>query len=223
MLYIIILLLWIVFARPRRRTFLFRIIIILPFAAMLTVPILFFSDGLPIYTFDLFTGTITITDTGIETLKIVFIKLFLSLLGLAVFTVSDGITDILKGLRKAWMPATLLNIIYITISYIGIIADQARRMMRAQSARSFAVSPAVRIRISGALIGSLFIRSYNRSNFVYQAMLARGYSGDPYDLPEQRLPHAAPNRSRIAAAYIFGFILFLALGAVVSARFINGF
>ncbi|MFN8563911.1 MAG: energy-coupling factor transporter transmembrane component T [Anaerolineae bacterium] len=56
--------------------------------------------------------------------------------------------------------------------------------MRARSARSASLpgrksggSPLWRARSAGGMVGSLFLRSYERSERVYAAMLARGYDG----------------------------------------------
>ena len=72
----------------------------------------------------------------------------------------------------------------ITISrYLAVLGDEAGRMNRARQARSASADGRAgggigwRARTTGAMVGSLFIRSYERSERVYAAMLARGFEG----------------------------------------------
>jgi cobalt/nickel transport system permease protein len=65
-----------------------------------------------------------------------------------------------------------------------LLADEAGRMNRARQARSAAPprgrsggSLTWRARVTGAMVGSLFIRAYERSERIYAAMLARGFAG----------------------------------------------
>jgi cobalt/nickel transport system permease protein len=57
-------------------------------------------------------------------------------------------------------------------------------MMRARAARSASAdgtgggTAAWRLKVVGGMIGSLFLRSYERSERVYAAMLARGFDGE---------------------------------------------
>jgi cobalt/nickel transport system permease protein len=68
--------------------------------------------------------------------------------------------------------------------YLFVLIDEAARLLRAREARSARLAPgsgggslAWRARIAGHMAGQLFLRSYERSDRVYSAMLARGYAG----------------------------------------------
>jgi cobalt/nickel transport system permease protein len=68
--------------------------------------------------------------------------------------------------------------------YLGTLRDEAERLLRARTARSGALPGhksggriAWRARAAGGMVGNLFLRSYERSERVYAAMLARGYDG----------------------------------------------
>jgi cobalt/nickel transport system permease protein len=67
--------------------------------------------------------------------------------------------------------------------YLFVLADEVLRMLRAKSARSprLAHKPKPSIlwegRVAGSMVGSLFIRSIERSERVYSAMLSRGFDG----------------------------------------------
>jgi cobalt/nickel transport system permease protein len=65
------------------------------------------------------------------------------------------------------------------------LADEALRLTRARDARSAALPGsksggglAWRAKVVGGMAGNLFLRSYERSERIYQAMVARGYQGE---------------------------------------------
>ena len=82
------------------------------------------------------------------------------------------------------MPRVLVGIAGFTYRYIFVIGDEALRMMRARAARSGSSdrreggSLFWQAQVTGGMAGSLFIRSIERSERIYDAMLARGYDGE---------------------------------------------
>lgn len=179
---------------------LFRLVrgswVVLPFA-LVAVPLLFTRPGEPLVAFALGPLDLTITDSGlIDTLTVVA-KSWLSVqaaLWLAYTTPFPELVDALRALR---VPAIIVSIISFMYRYLAVLTDEAGRMSRARQARSAQAphgrsggSIGWRARVTGAMVGSLFIRSYERSERIYAAMLARGFSGQLHspDLarPDQR-------------------------------------
>ena len=87
-------------------------------------------------------------------------------------------------------------------------------MLQARASRSAALPGhraggglAWRARIAGNLIGTLFVRSIERSERVHAAMLARGYDGEPRHL-------TVPPVGRLAVAVA---AVMVAYGAAVQA------
>jgi cobalt/nickel transport system permease protein len=70
--------------------------------------------------------------------------------------------------------------------YLFVLVDEAMRLQTAREARSVGTGRNVvwRARVLGGMIGSLFIRSYERSERIYAAMLARGFAGEVRTLTE---------------------------------------
>jgi cobalt/nickel transport system permease protein len=68
--------------------------------------------------------------------------------------------------------------------YLFVLSDEVLRLRRAREARS-AVLPGRkgggsllwRAKVAGSMAGQLFLRSLERSDRIYSAMLARGYKG----------------------------------------------
>ncbi len=82
------------------------------------------------------------------------------------------------------MPRLLVAIIGFMYRYLAVLAGEAGRLNRARRSRSAVVAGrgggSVRWRagVVGGMVGSLFLRSYERSERVYGAMQARGFDGE---------------------------------------------
>jgi cobalt/nickel transport system permease protein len=75
--------------------------------------------------------------------------------------------------------------------YMYVLVEEAQRLMTARDARSAegegrraGGSIWWRARVTGNMIGTLFLRTYERSERIYQAMLARGFNGEIRTLHE---------------------------------------
>ena len=97
--------------------------------------------------------------------------------------------DLIDALRALRLPRIMVSIISFMYRYLAVLTDEARRMNRAKAARSAVVtgraggSHPLAGGVTGSMVGSLFLRSYERSERIYAAMLARGFQGQlPGDL-----------------------------------------
>jgi cobalt/nickel transport system permease protein len=92
--------------------------------------------------------------------------------------------DLIHALEHLKLPKMLVTVIAFLYRYMSVLTDEVIRLMRARQARS-AVLPGKRgggnllwrARTAGNMVGQLFLRSYERSDRIYHAMLSRGYSG----------------------------------------------
>ena len=102
-----------------------------------------------------------------------------------LLTASTPVAELLHALRTLRVPRLLVATVFFTYRYFHVVGDEAMRMMRARDSRSAALpdrraggTVAWRASVLGHMVGSLFIRSLDRSERVYAAMQARGYRGD---------------------------------------------
>lgn len=129
-------------------------------------------------------GGLTITVPGVERFLSIMLKSWLAAQVALLMAITTPFTDLLWALGSLGLPEILVAIIGFMYRYLFTLQDEAARLLRARSARS-AVAPGYhaggtllwRARVAGQMIGSLFLRSMERSERVYQAMLARGYNG----------------------------------------------
>ncbi|MFO0892399.1 MAG: energy-coupling factor transporter transmembrane component T [Isosphaeraceae bacterium] len=106
---------------------------------------------------------------------------FLMLLTLAA---STPWAELLRGLRRLGMPVILVGTLQFMERYLQVLGDESRRMTLARRARSFGRRPALSWGMLTSLIGMLFLRSFERSERVHAAMLARGWDGTMRSLEE---------------------------------------
>ena len=126
----------------------------------------------------------TITDVGVAAFLSVVLKSWLSAHAVLLLTLTTSFTDLLWGLACLGVPAVLVSMMSMMYRYLYALRDEGERLLRARAARSGATHPARsggrlfwRARVVGNMVGNLFLRSYERSERVYAAMLARGYDG----------------------------------------------
>ena len=170
--------------------------VVLPFV-LVAVPLLFTRPGEVIFAFELGPLGLTITDAGLRDMLSIMAKSWLSVQAALLLAYTTPFADLVDALRGLRVPAIMVSIISFMYRYLAVLTDEAGRMSRARQARSAEAaqgraggSVTWRARVTGAMVGSLFIRSYERSERIYAAMLARGFSGTfqatQLPRPEQR-------------------------------------
>ncbi|BBY43159.1 cobalt ECF transporter T component CbiQ [Mycolicibacterium celeriflavum] len=91
-------------------------------------------------------------------------------------------TELPMALSRLGMPAVVTSVLVLMIRYVDLLTGEASRMRMARLSRGD--SPRA-LHQAGAIakgIGALFLRSYERGERVYVAMLSRGFDGSAPDL-----------------------------------------
>ncbi|MER6196916.1 cobalt ECF transporter T component CbiQ [Streptomyces sp. NPDC001586] len=101
-------------------------------------------------------------------------------LGVAASVLLASTTELralLLGLQRLKLPPLLVQIASFMIRYGDVITDELRRMSIARRSRGFEASGIRHWGVLAKTAGALFIRSYERGERVYLAMVSRGYAG----------------------------------------------
>lgn len=99
-------------------------------------------------------------------------KSFLSALGALLLIATTPLTAVLAAFETVGAPRVLILVVQFLYRYLFVISEQAQHMRLAAQARHGAS-----FRASAGALGVLFARSWERADGIYQAMLARGFSG----------------------------------------------
>jgi cobalt/nickel transport system permease protein len=107
----------------------------------------------------------------------IFAKGTLGVLASLLLAASTTTRDLLVGLDRLHCPQVFTQIATFMLRYLDILADDARRMRVARLSRGYDPRFLWQVKAFAVGIGALFIRSYERGERVYLAMVSRGYTG----------------------------------------------
>jgi cobalt/nickel transport system permease protein len=196
-----------------------RSAVALPFAGMVAISLPFTQAGEVVWSWQpfgaaqgrLFGFTLTITDVGLVLFATVLVKAWLSVMVSGLLVASTPFPDLLKAMRSLHAPAVLTATISFMYRYLFVLVDEAMRLQTARTSRSVGAGRTVRwrARVLGGMIGSLFIRSYERSERIYAAMLSRGFAGEVRTL--SRLTWQARD-TWVGLAWVAALVAIAALG-----------
>jgi cobalt/nickel transport system permease protein len=169
-----------------------RSLVVLPFA-LAAVTVIFTTEGAVAFTVSLGSWQLRATEPGLVRFFSILLKSWLSVQMAVILAATTPFPDLMAAMRSLHFPRILVAIISFMWRYIFVLVDEAMRLSRARDARS-AVRPGHkaggsipwRAKVVGGMAGNLFLRSYARSERIYQAMTARGYQGE---LRTLTLPH----------------------------------
>ena len=187
-----------------------RSVVALPFA-IVAISAIFSPYGDPLAVWDLGVITLIPTDFGLIRFISIMLRSWLSVQMAILLVATTQFPDLIHALEHLRLPRTLTTIIAFLFRYLFVLTNEVFRILRAREARSAGI-PGVRgggslgwrIKTTGSMAGQLFLRSYDRSDRIYQAMISRGYSGHIRTLN----PHHLNQRDWISLV-IFILILLL--------------
>lgn len=154
-----------------------RSLVIFPFVLMIAVFIPFFKEGKVAGSYNIWLWQVSVTYNGLLVLANVVVKGWLCILGLILLSSTTRLADLLKGLKQLGVPQVMVLILSFMYRYIFVLVDEVMRMQQARDSRSFGSSRLYQLKTIGNMVGTLFIRSYERGERIYAAMLSRGFDG----------------------------------------------
>jgi len=154
--------------------------IALPFAGMVALSLPFTRAGHIVWAWRPLGVHLTLTDEGLILFVAVVVKAWLSVMVSHLLVATTPFPDLLKATRILHAPPVLTATMSFMYRYLFVLVDEGMRLQTAREARSAGPGRSLlwRARVLGGMIGSLFIRSYERSERIYAAMLARGFAGE---------------------------------------------
>jgi cobalt/nickel transport system permease protein len=162
-----------------------RAIFALPFA-LAAIPLVFTGPE-PDFLWQVFPGIkLSISSEGMLHFTSIAIKSWISVQAAILLAATTRFPDLLIAFKQLQVPGLFVAIIGLMWRYLYVIFDEAATLLQARASRS-AFLPGTRhsggtlfwrASVTGGMAGSLFLRSIERSDRVYAAMLSRGYTGE---------------------------------------------
>jgi len=129
-------------------------------------------------------------------------KFVLTVSALVALVSTTPFSDLLKALAWFRLPRLFIIELSFLYRYLFVLIEEVMRLRRARDCRTVGPSPlARRLRVTGGMIGSLFVRTLERGERIYAAMLARGFDGTVRTLSQFHVRAAD-------YAFLFGSVLF---------------
>lgn len=110
---------------------------------------------------------------GTLTMISIILKGNLCVLTTLVFFAVTGIDGFAAALATLRIPPIFISVLTLTYRYLSLLFEEVASTLLAYRLRS-RKSPAIAVKQWGSLTGQIFLRSYDRSQRIYQAMTLRG-------------------------------------------------
>lgn len=157
---------------------------------VLTIAINISRDpGVFLYQVDVFGMHVGVSATGIANAGRLFFKALGAVSCLYYLSLSTPLVDLLAVLGRLKVPKLIIELMSLIYRFVFVLLETADTMITAQNSRLGYYSLSSGFRSLGALVSTLFIRAFKRSDELYTALEARGYDGELNVLEETYTAH----------------------------------
>ncbi len=160
-----------------------KILVVSPFAVFIGI----FNPLLDTRTFAVIPGFFV--SAGWISFFSILLKFTLTISAALLLIATTSFPGVCHALRRLGFPALFVSQLLFLYRYLFVLMEEAMRIIRARDMRSFG-KRGTGLKVFVQLIGTLFLRTVDRAERIYDAMLSRGFQGDIPTL----------NRSRLATA-----------------------
>jgi cobalt/nickel transport system permease protein len=151
-----------------------RMLVVVPFVIVVAIFLPFFdragSGGYSL-------GIGHVDSSGLLVLWNAGAKAVLGVLSMIILASTTTFPDMLAGFQRLRVPKVFVLVVSFMYRYSFVFLEELRRMQRAMESRNYRARWLWNLPTLGRVLGSLFLRSYNRGERVYVAMVSRGYEG----------------------------------------------
>lgn len=113
------------------------------------------------------------------------------------------------ALQHLKCPKVIVQMLLFTYRYIFVFVEEMKRMDTAMRCRGFVMKTDLNtLYVMGNFVGTLLVRSFERTTRVYKAMLSKGYQGEFHTMVE----FSAGWKDFVKAALVLGVIIVLIAG-----------
>lgn len=116
---------------------------------------------------------------GLRLASLIFIKAIAIVLTTYAIFGSSRFDISMKALQHLKCPRVIVQMLLFTYRYIFVFIEEMKRMDTAMRCRGFVMRTDLNtLRVMGNFVGTLLVRSFERTARVYKAMLSKGYAGE---------------------------------------------
>lgn len=160
------------------------------FSFLIIIPSIFnfVTPGEPVLQLTFLKLHFAITRQGIDSAILFFLRVLSSVSIVILLVLTTPSHTLLKVLRLFRVPQLFVMTIGMTYRYIFLLLDNIQNTYSAIKSRiGFVNSTGKGRKIVGATIAGLWLKSYRLQSQVYNAMISRGYTGEPKIMDELKI------------------------------------
>lgn len=116
----------------------------------------------------------------------ILLRFLLAVTAALILVATTGIDAIGMALLKLKVPKVLVVQLLFMYRYLYVLLEEFIRTLRAYSLRSFH-GDGIKYGVWGSLLGQLLLRTIDRAQRIYQAMLCRGFDGEMRMIGEKEI------------------------------------
>ena len=151
-----------------------KIIVVSPFAVFIGI----FNPLLDREPFAVLPGLIL--SAGWISFVSLILKFALTVSAALLLVATTSFPGVCRALRRLGVPALFVSQLLFLYRYLFVLMEEAMRIIRARDMRSFG-RRGLGMGVFARIVGILFLRTVDRAERIYSAMLSRGFHGDmPY-------------------------------------------
>ena len=119
----------------------------------------------------------------------IMLKFFLTITSALLLIATTSFPGICYALQKFGIPDIFISQLLFIYRYLFVLVEEAMKVVRARDMRSFG-NRGRGVKAFIALLGTLFLRTVERAERIYRAMLSRGFSGRLHTTRQYRFTSA---------------------------------
>lgn len=152
---------------------------------------------------------------GLRLALLIFVKAVAIVLTTHAIFGSSRFDVSMVALQRLKCPKVIVQMILFTYRYIFVFIDEMKRMEKAIRSRGFVMKTDMKtLKTMANFIGTLLIRSFERTTRVYNAMQSKGYQGELHSLIT-----FMSNKKDFAKAFFIAFVAISLLVAEIKGVF----
>lgn len=171
--------LYLALARLPLKRVLLRLVLVNSFVFFLWLVLPFTYPGEELTRF----GPLAVTRQGVWLTGLITLKSNAIVITLLALLATSPVITLGQALQQLKVPDKLCHLLLFTYRYIHVLEQEYQRLLQAMKVRGFQPRTDLHTYRSYAyLVAMLLVRSYDRAERVFQAMLCRGFQGKFYSL-----------------------------------------
>jgi len=167
-----------------------RLVLLAPFLFFMTIPLIF-GKGFPP------------PEDRVVFASLIALKALTSMSAMIVMLATQPLEEFFDGLSNMKVPPLIISVLFLSCRYALLFVEEIKKIRRALASRLFNGGLNMEgLKVCGEISAGMFVKSFDRSEFVYRAMASRGFNGELPAGQPRKVTRADILKSAAAVSFI---------------------